>query len=230
MTTVKLWTMNEIQDANRTAGYHWFSPGSMRFFRTRIYPEVYQGTGGVYFITSDAAGFRPENGREYNVRSFDPGTSQTGTAQDGKEAAKGFKTKISAVRCACRLAGDNVVVAAAPFVPITDEDQFAFTIDLHGKCGIEVARRNAAVLMRYGAAHNREMCNACNCEWWRGYDDEGEPIGRLKKIRDSITILATQVNAGVIFSGDPRGVTVKLTFADGFTNDFAYEGVIVPGA
>ena len=36
--------------------------------------------------------------------------------------------------------------------------------------------------------------------------------------------------AAAVFGGDPRGCTVKLTFADGATNDFGGEGWCVPRA
>lgn len=44
---------------------HWFSPDTMRFWGTRVYPEVYQGDGVTYFISSDRD---PWGCRLYSVR------------------------------------------------------------------------------------------------------------------------------------------------------------------
>ena len=35
---------------------------------------------------------------------------------------------------------------------------------------------------------------------------------------------------GVIFSGDPRGITVKITVPSGKTDDYGKEGICVPTA
>jgi hypothetical protein len=64
-----LWTINEIKDAVRATGSHWFDPGTMRFFGSRIGETVYQGPGGIYFITSEKP---PHTQRAYTVRQFTP--------------------------------------------------------------------------------------------------------------------------------------------------------------
>jgi hypothetical protein len=68
------WTITAIRDADHRAGRFFFSPSTMKFFNSRILPTVYQGPGGIYFITSEQ--FRGSNGvsdpRKYTVRQFIP--------------------------------------------------------------------------------------------------------------------------------------------------------------
>ena len=56
------------------AGYHFFDPSTMRGFRSRICPEVFEGKDGFYFVTSeqfeDSAGRRAD--RLYTVRLIRP--------------------------------------------------------------------------------------------------------------------------------------------------------------
>lgn len=52
----------EIQAANERAGSHFFDTSAMRFFDSRILPEVYNG---VYFITSERYEGEP---RKYTLR------------------------------------------------------------------------------------------------------------------------------------------------------------------
>lgn len=67
-------TIDEIIDANRAAGRHFFDRDTMRCFRSRVLSELYKGPGGIFFITSeqfeDSQGRRA--GRRYTVRKFNP--------------------------------------------------------------------------------------------------------------------------------------------------------------
>ena len=66
------WTLPRIKEANRQAGKHWFSPDTLRFFKSRIGETIYQGPGGVYFVSSEVYG--PSAPRLYSVREFTPST------------------------------------------------------------------------------------------------------------------------------------------------------------
>lgn len=62
------WDIHEIKDANRAAGLHFFDAETLKFFHSKVYPTVYQGPGGVYFVTSE---YRDSpSDREYAVRQF----------------------------------------------------------------------------------------------------------------------------------------------------------------
>jgi hypothetical protein len=67
-------TIEQIKDANQAAGYKFFAPDTLRFFRSRVSSEVY---GGRYFITSEKAG-SGSTIRAYTVRrANDDGTITT---------------------------------------------------------------------------------------------------------------------------------------------------------
>ena len=68
--------MADVKSASLAAGSHWFEPGSMRFFRTRL-PLLgkMDDAGRVWFTSSEAP--RGED-RKYSVRVFTP---QTGFVQ-----------------------------------------------------------------------------------------------------------------------------------------------------
>ena len=61
-------TIAEIKAANKRAGYHWFEPASMRFFKSKVLPTVYRGR---YFISSEQAP-GPFARRVYTVREANP--------------------------------------------------------------------------------------------------------------------------------------------------------------
>jgi len=69
-------TLAEIRAANKAAGFYFFEPATLRFFDSRILRAVYQGPGGVYFITSEQ--FHGSGGytapRKHTVRKFNPET------------------------------------------------------------------------------------------------------------------------------------------------------------
>ncbi len=92
-------TIDQIKAANKAAGYHWFSPETLRFFGSRILPTVYAGN---VFITSDFTGFdRTE--RAYTVRQFIPETGKIDTVAAGFLA---YATRSKAVKAA-RAAGQE---------------------------------------------------------------------------------------------------------------------------
>ena len=55
-------SMNQIEEANRYAGQHFFDPDTMRFFKSRISAHVYYGR---IFVTSEKG---PDEIRRYTVR------------------------------------------------------------------------------------------------------------------------------------------------------------------
>lgn len=69
-TGVRLWTMEEIRSANARAGQHWFEPATMRFFRSRVGDNVYEGR---YFISSEQ--FDWKSPRLYTIREIMPNGS-----------------------------------------------------------------------------------------------------------------------------------------------------------
>lgn len=78
--TATRYTMADIRSANKAAGHHWFDPSSMRFFNTIVSRSVYQGPGGVFFVSSEQfVGSQGADPRKYTVRTFDPANGHVGT-------------------------------------------------------------------------------------------------------------------------------------------------------
>jgi len=101
-----------------------------------------------------------------------------------------------------------------------DKMEFAFHMARHSKATPHQVQR----LMRYGATLNRLATKQCN-EPWTDAD---------QKKRDSIKAQVAKVCkeigdcTGAECSNDPRGACLKITVADGFTNDWGREGICVP--
>lgn len=81
----KVWDIDAIKTANRVRGLHFFDPDTLRFFKSRIGDKVYQGPGGVYFVTSER---RDSFSRAYTVREFNPETAGVRTAGSFAQLSK----------------------------------------------------------------------------------------------------------------------------------------------
>ena len=92
---LRMW---EIKAANKRAGLYYFEPDTMRFFRSRVSDTVYQGPGGVFFITSEKS---PNGARRHSVRRFKPASGDCETAP-GTEFCS--MTRSQAVRLAGKMA------------------------------------------------------------------------------------------------------------------------------
>ena len=69
--------ITDIKRANKAAGNHWFEPATMRFFNSKVESQVYEGPGGVYFVTSERR--ERDMPKRYSVRVFDPSTGDIDT-------------------------------------------------------------------------------------------------------------------------------------------------------
>ena len=68
-----MMTIAKIKRASLAAGSHFFEPGTMRFFASRVLDRVHYGADGVFFfVTSEQ--FVPSSGpahaRRYTVRKW----------------------------------------------------------------------------------------------------------------------------------------------------------------
>lgn len=79
------WTIADIRRRNKAAGNYFFDRAAMKFFLSRIDRQVYEGPGGIFFVTSeqyeDSYGNRPFP-RGYTVHEFDPISSDIGDLGD----------------------------------------------------------------------------------------------------------------------------------------------------
>lgn len=70
------WDISDIERANYNAGFHWFDASTTRFFRSRVLKTVYQGKGGVFFVSSEKG---PHGERRFTIRKFNPMTADIST-------------------------------------------------------------------------------------------------------------------------------------------------------
>lgn len=58
--------IDDIKKRNKARGDHWFSPGNMRFFSSRVQSSIYVAKDGrAYFVSSERS---PNDRRAYSVR------------------------------------------------------------------------------------------------------------------------------------------------------------------
>lgn len=94
---MEVYDIQYIKMANANRGFHFFSDSAMQWFKSRISQTVYQGNGGVYFVTSEKLGLQ---GRKFTVRQFEPETGGIKTISEYWQVSFG-----RAHRAAKRLAG-----------------------------------------------------------------------------------------------------------------------------
>lgn len=209
-------TINDIQGEVRATGSHWFDPDTMRTFGTRFVGPVFDGKNGIFFATSDK---QFDGSRAYTVRQYNREEKHISTVGSIGD----YSRRDTAIRAARELSG-NGDSGESTYQPISTIEQFTHDLNAHG-CKTSIAR--AQSLIRLAKRHHRFMEEYCNGR--EMYDAEGEPVKVLKRNRDSILENAKAIGCkGVVFSGDPRGCTVKLQFRDGFTDDWGKEGYCVP--
>lgn len=69
-------TIQQIIDGNAAAGQFYFSPDTMRFFRSRVMSRVFPVPDGAVFVTSEKNDWSP---RTYTVRRFYESTGEVET-------------------------------------------------------------------------------------------------------------------------------------------------------
>jgi hypothetical protein len=69
-------SISDIEAASQRAGSHWFDAGTKGFFRSRILPYVFQGQGGIYFVSSEKG---PNEIRRFTIRKFNPENADIST-------------------------------------------------------------------------------------------------------------------------------------------------------
>ncbi len=104
-------------------------------------------------------------------------------------------------------------------------------------------QRAAVKLLRYGATYGRIQefdCNSPDARYGQDeynkrmqeqWERERERLHRKEtRIVRRVEELCASIGCQAIFSGDPRGNTIKIKMPDGYTNDWGREGICVPTA
>jgi hypothetical protein len=212
-------TINQIKARARAEGSHWFDPSTMRCFGSRVSSKVYDGPGGCYFVSSEQP---PHGPREFSVRSFCKDTADIGTVGDFCSMSRG-----TAHAEAERQAAGNghATIITEDFRPVTETEQLKHTVEAHG--GTERAESWYGDLLALAHRYDRYVVDLENGAIQ--HDEEGELPANVTACGDKMREIAEYLGCkGVKLGGDPRGCTVKLLMADGYTDDFGEEGVCVP--
>ena len=88
------FTIQQIKDANKAIGHHWFEPGTLRFFNSRVSGPVI----GNMFVSSEKG---PDEIRRYTIRKCTNGAITT----VGEFQA--YATKAQALRALRAIAANN---------------------------------------------------------------------------------------------------------------------------
>jgi len=89
-------------------------------------------------------------------------------------------------------------------------------------CEVGVPEHDAALVLRHAATLQRLAAERCNRELTRVEEKRDESSER--RIRE----LCEPYRVRVLTSGDPRGSVVTLMLPNGYTDNFAGDGVYVP--
>jgi hypothetical protein len=122
----------------------------------------------------------------------------------------------------------------------SEREKFVALIQQHAGGQTETRYSFAQRLMRYGATYGRLQEDQCNGpeytgkpeldaqrqRMWQTYQDAIP--AKEEKIVKAVSALCTEYGCKPVFSGDPRGNTLKIEVPDGFTNDWGREGICVP--
>lgn len=114
-------SMDDIRTANRQAGNHWFEPGTLRFFRSRVGQEVYTGPGGCFFVSSEQG---PDGIRRYTVRQ----ARESGAIETDRSGFQAYASLGGAKGRARRAAAGEVIIT---------EQEMAESIAKHGMAPAE---------------------------------------------------------------------------------------------
>jgi hypothetical protein len=89
-----------VDDIRRKHRGYWFSPDTMRFFKSRVLLDVFPSANGkIYFVSSEVTGFNTSE-RAFTVREYCP----TKDAVDTIGEFGGYDTKAQALTAALNCA------------------------------------------------------------------------------------------------------------------------------
>jgi hypothetical protein len=95
---MKFYNIEDIKDDYRRGNGHFFDKDAMRFFKSRLCWQVYQGKKSVYFVTSERYESRWSNDskpRKYTVRQYNPADKSIETIGEFNVLSKYMAHKIA---------------------------------------------------------------------------------------------------------------------------------------
>ncbi len=91
-----MWDIAKIKQTNQEHGFHFFDSSTMRFFRSRVLSQTFEGKDTVYFVTSEQfVGSEYTAPRKYTVRRFNPESGDVRTVQPFNELTRNRALRIA---------------------------------------------------------------------------------------------------------------------------------------
>jgi hypothetical protein len=78
MSPLKFYSIHGIMKANEDAGKYFFAKDTMRFFKSKVLPEIWEGRDYIFFVTSEQ-GPTEQDKHRYSVRRFNKETADIRT-------------------------------------------------------------------------------------------------------------------------------------------------------
>jgi len=122
----------------------------------------------------------------------------------------------------------------------SDREKFVALIQQHAGGDPTQRYSFAQRLMRYGATYGRLAEDACNGPEYSNSEAYNKVIqdtwqlrqdaipAKQEKIEAAVAKLCAEFDCRAIFSGDPRGNTLKIEVKSGYSNSWGGEGICVP--
>jgi hypothetical protein len=215
------YTIDRIQQEMRARGSHWWDADTMKFFATTVDPEVYEGPGGVYFVTKDKSGFG-DAPKYWTVRGYD--TERHDVRTVGSVADWG-KRSLAHAEAAKLAMGDEgtVEVRSEKHHEVSVLDDFVRDMQKENPA---VTERHCRTLITTASQYHRLCERQCNGYYSEGAEKTDKALEKV--LRTRIRNWCRTFGFKAVYNGDPRGATVKLVLPSGKTNDWGSEGYCVP--
>lgn len=125
----------------------------------------------------------------------------------------------------------------------SDREKFVALIQQHAGGDPTQRYSFAQRLMRYGATYGRlaeDACNGPDYDRAQGHEALMQSVqddwqkrqhaipAKQDKIEAAVSELCATFDCKAIFSGDPRGNTLKIEVKSGYSNSFGGEGIVCP--
>jgi hypothetical protein len=93
-----IFNIQDIIWLAESKGSHFFERDAMRFFRSKVQEPVFQGPGGIFFLTSErfVSSTGEASPRRFTVRQFDPETGGVSTVGEFNKLTRGAAHNLAA--------------------------------------------------------------------------------------------------------------------------------------
>jgi hypothetical protein len=198
-----LYTINQIQSEMTAAGSHWWDRDSMQFFNCRVGDQVYQGPGGIYFVTSEKSG---SNGRAYTVRSYHPCDKSIDTVGQFNSMTRSQAHREAAKLASTPLDDQLAVAIAALDIAVTGKSKSGY--------GSHADARNRVAIYLSDGGYTRVV--AYDYDGYNGYYLKVVPTFSTEEANEAVRAKFSaaydlQQEVTVVLKREPAGESATVT-------------------